>query len=157
MSGVSKKIVLTPIGVVKRRSSEGGVKDKSAVCEITVKSGLTSALEGIEEYSHLYVLFWMHKLAEEDRGRRKVHPRGRLDMPLLGVFATRTQYRPNPIGLTVVELLKVDGNVLTVRGLDAYDNTPVLDLKPFDFWDEAKNVKVPDWWRRMEDKRKSLG
>ena len=72
MSGGSKKIVLTPIGVVKRRSSEGGVKDKSAVCEITVKSGLTSALEGIEEYSHLYVLFWMHKLNEEDRSRRKV-------------------------------------------------------------------------------------
>lgn len=157
MSGGSKKIVLTSIGVVKRRSSEGGVKDKSAVCEITVKSGLTSALEGIEEYSHLYILFWMHRLTEEDRSRRKVHPRGRLDMPLLGVFATRTQYRPNPIGLTVVELLKVDGNVLTVRGLDAYDNTPVLDLKPFDFWDEAENVRVPDWWRRMEDKRKSLG
>ena len=54
-------------------------------------------------------------------------------MPLLGVFATRTNLRPNPIGLTLVELLKVEGAILTVRGLDAFDGTPVLDIKPFDF------------------------
>ena len=74
-------------------------------------------------------------------------------MPLTGVFAVRTMLRPNPIGLTLVELVKVDGNVLTVRGLDAYDGTPVLDIKPYDFWDVAENAKVPDWWIRLQEEK----
>jgi tRNA (Thr-GGU) A37 N-methylase len=72
-----------------------------------------------------------------------------MDMPLLGVFATRTNLRPNPIGLTLVELIKAEGNTLTVRGLDAFDGTPVLDVKPYDFWD----AKVPDWWKRLESEK----
>ena len=78
-------------------------------------------------------------------------------MPLTGVFAVRTMLRPNPIGLTLVELVKVDGNVLSVRGLDAYDGTPVLDVKPYDFWDMAENIKVPEWWRKLhEEKQQKL-
>lgn len=75
-------------------------------------------------------------------------------MPLLGVLATRTNLRPNPIGLTLVELVKAEGNVLTVRGLDAFDGTPVLDIKPFDFWDLAKDAKVPDWWKKLEEEKR---
>ncbi len=71
-------------------------------------------------------------------------------MPLLGVFATRTNLRPNPIGLTLCELVKVEGNVLTVRGLDAYNETPVLGIKPYDSWDCAKDARVPDWWKKLE-------
>jgi tRNA (Thr-GGU) A37 N-methylase len=77
-------------------------------------------------------------------------------MPLTGVFAARTMLRPNPIGLTLVELVKVEGNVLTVKGLDAYDATPVLDLKPFDFWDMTENVRVPDWWKKLNAKKQKL-
>jgi tRNA (Thr-GGU) A37 N-methylase len=72
-----------------------------------------------------------------------------MDMPLLGVFALRTNQRPNPIGLTLVELLKVEGNVLTVRGLDAYDRTPILDIKPFDSWDTTEKPRVPEWWNKL--------
>ena len=79
-----------------------------------------------------------------------------MDLPLLGVFATRTMFRPNPIGLTLVELLKVEGNVLTVKGLDAYDGTPVLDVKPFDAWDNATDAKVPEWWKKLEAERKQV-
>lgn len=75
-------------------------------------------------------------------------------MPLLGAFATRTNLRPNPIGLTLVELFKVEKNVLTVRGLDAFDGTPVLDIKPFDSWDNASNAKVPDWWIKLNEEKK---
>ena len=79
-------------------------------------------------------------------------------MPLLGIFATRTMLRPNPIGLTLVELVKAEGNVLTVRGLDAFDGTPVLDIKPFDSWDKANNARVPTWWTKLEkEKKKALG
>jgi tRNA (Thr-GGU) A37 N-methylase len=81
-----------------------------------------------------------------------VHPRGRLDLPLTGIFAVRTMLRPNPIGLTVVELVKVTGNVLTIKGLDAFDGTPILDLKPMDPWDSVENLRVPEWWKKLNDK-----
>jgi len=71
----------------------------------------------------------------------------------LGVFATRTPCRPNPLGLTRVKLLGVEGNVVTVQGLDAFDGTPVLDIKPFDHWDMAEHVKVPEWWMKLEKER----
>ena len=95
----------------------------------------------------------MHQISNEERSRLKVHPRGRRDMPLLGMFATRTPYRKNPIGLTLVELLGVEDNVLTVRGLDAFDGTQVLDIKPFDYWDTAQEARVPRWWMRLEKER----
>jgi len=106
---------------------------------------LIEGLDGIEGFSHVYVLFWLNEVTNQPRAL-KFHPRGRMDMPLLGVFAIRTSQRPNPIGLTLVQLLKVEGNTLLVRGLDAYDGTPVLDIKPFDAWDAAKDARVPDWW-----------
>ncbi|MCW4045140.1 MAG: tRNA (N6-threonylcarbamoyladenosine(37)-N6)-methyltransferase TrmO [Candidatus Bathyarchaeota archaeon] len=143
-------IVLTPIGFVKTEAASNGVKDKDRTSQIIIKRELTEALEGISGFSHLFVLFWLNEIASEERETLKVHPRGRKDMPLLGVFATRTKLRPNPIGLTLVELVKAEGNVLTVRGLDAFNNTPVLDVKPFDFWDAPKKAKVPEWWRKLE-------
>jgi len=114
-------------------------------------------LDGVNEFSHVFVLFWLHGVSEEQRKTLKVHPRGRRDLPLLGVFATRTMLRPNPVGLTLVELVKVEGNVLTVRGLDAFDGTPVLDIKPFDSWDTVENVRVPDWWVKLEKEKAQLG
>jgi len=87
----------------------------------------------------------------------KVHPRGRQDMPLLGVFATRTNLRPNPIGLTLCELVKVEDNVLTVRGLDAYNDTPVLDVKPYDLWDCVPNARMPEWWKKLEAEKQPRG
>ena len=71
-------------------------------------------------------------------------------MPLLGIFATRTPHRPNPIGLTRVKLLNIKGNVVTVQGLDAFNGTLVLDIKPFDSWDTTEDFKVPDWWMKLK-------
>lgn len=73
----------------------------------------------------------------------KVHPRGRSDLPLVGVFSTRAPVRPNPIGVSVVELLTVKGTVLTVKGLEAFDNTPILDVKPH--LSDISPTKVADW------------
>ncbi len=148
-----EKIVLKPIGFVRTEAVGDEVKDKGRISQIVVNSELTEALEGIEDFSHLFVLFWLNEVSSEERKTLKVHPRGREDLPLLGVFATRTKLRPNPIGLTLVELMKVEDNVLTVRGLDAFDETPVLDLKPFDFWDMAKDAKVPRWWTKLEKEK----
>jgi tRNA-Thr(GGU) m(6)t(6)A37 methyltransferase TsaA len=96
----------------------------------------------------------MNEISDEKRKILKVHPRGRVDLPLVGSLATRTNLRPNPLGLTLVELVKVESNILTVRGLDAFNGTPVLDLKPYDFWDTPKNAKVPNWWRKLEEEKK---
>ena len=149
----AEKIELNPIGFVKTKAVGEEVRHKDVISEIVLREDLAEALDGIEDFSHLFVMFWMHEISEEERRRMKVHPRGRMDMPLLGVFATRTPYRPNPIGLTLVELLKVKGNVLTVRGLDAIDGTPVLDIKPFDHWDMAKDARVPEWWKKLEKEK----
>ena len=143
-----KKIVLSPIGYVKTEAVGDEVKDKNRTCQIVLNRELVEGLDGVEGFSHLFVLFWFNEVADKPRGL-KFHPRGRADMPLLGVFALRTMMRPNPVGLTLVELLHIEGNVLTVRGLDAYDGTPILDIKPFDPWDCAPNAKVPDWWTKL--------
>ena len=146
-----KKIVLNPIGYVKTNAVGDEVKDKSVISQIVLHEELVAGLSGISGFSHLFVLFYLNQVSEAQRKTLKVHPRGRTDLPLTGVFAVRTMLRPNPIGLTLVELVKVEGNVLTVRGLDAYDETPVLDIKPYDFWDMAENARVPDWWKKLND------
>jgi tRNA-Thr(GGU) m(6)t(6)A37 methyltransferase TsaA len=146
------EIVLKPIGVVRTAAVGDEVKDKTRISQIIIHDEFIEALYGINEFSHLFVLFWLNHVSNEE-GLLKVHPRGRKDLPLLGVFATRTMYRPNPIGLTLVELVKVEGNVLTVRGLDAFDGTPVLDIKPFDHWDTAKDAKVPKWWTKLKNEK----
>ncbi|MCX8150229.1 MAG: tRNA (N6-threonylcarbamoyladenosine(37)-N6)-methyltransferase TrmO [Candidatus Bathyarchaeota archaeon] len=146
-----RPIILEPIGFVKTAAQGDEVKDKQHLSQIMLLKELAEALEGIEEFSHLFVLFWLNKISVQQRQTLKVHPRGRRDLPLVGVFAVRTNLRPNPIGLTLVKLVKREGTVLTVRGLDAFDGTPVLDIKPFDFWDIPKDAKVPSWWLRLQE------
>ena len=147
------KIELKPIGFVKNKTIGRNVRDGKNVSEIILHKNLLEALEGIEGFSHLFVIFWMHEISGSLRKSVKVYPRGRNDMPLLGVFATRTPHRPNPIGLTLVKILKVDRHIITVRGLDAFDGTPVLDIKPFDFWNTLKHIRVPNWRKKLEKER----
>jgi tRNA (adenine37-N6)-methyltransferase len=151
-----EKIVLNPIGYVKTNVKGEEVKDKASMSQIVLHDDLVEALSGISGFSHLFVLFYLNQVTNEQRKTLRVHPRGRQDMPLVGVFVARTMLRPNPIGLTLVELVKVEDNVLTVRGLDAYDATPVLDIKTYDFWDMAENVCVPDWWKKLNAEKQKL-
>lgn len=90
-----------------------------------------AAFYGLSDFSHVEVLFLMHQVnpAKVETGAR--HPRERADWPLVGIFGQRGKARPNRIGLTRATIVKVDGRVLTVRGLDAIDGTPVLDVKPW--------------------------
>ncbi len=144
-----EEIKLEPIGYVHRLSEQEDVKDRTLKSKIIVRKELTKALEGVEGFSHIFVVFYMHEIPKDETKALKVHPRGRTDFPLLGVFATRTAYRPNTIGLTLVELLERKENVLVVRGLDAFDGTPVLDIKPFDSKDMTLNARVPEWHKKL--------
>ncbi len=126
-----------PIGYVRR----GRGASRKEVVELEVLEEYAGGLKGIEGFSHLIVLYFMH-LAKEEGLTRNV---GGVEV---GVFATRSPNRPNPIGLSVVELLSVEGNVLKVRGINAFDGTPVLDIKPYDEWDSVQSPRVPEWYRR---------
>ena len=148
-----QEIVLKPIGFVQTKAADDEVRNKTHTSQLVLNKELTTALEGIEDFSHLFVLFWLDKTTTEQRKLLKVHPRRRKDLPLIGIFATRTMTRPNPIGLTLVELVKVEGNVLTVQGLDAFNGTPVIDIKAFDSWDNAENAKVPEWWTKLKKEK----
>jgi tRNA-Thr(GGU) m(6)t(6)A37 methyltransferase TsaA len=141
------EICMNPIGIVERDNAF--VRDKDALSKIVLDEDLSQALEGVIDFSHLFILFWMHDVKEERRNKLMTHPRGRTHMPLVGVYATRTSSRRNPIGLTLVELVDVEKNVLIVRGLDAFNGTPILDIKPYDDWDLTINPIVPDWWKKL--------
>ena len=152
----SNQICLTPVGFVHTDAVDKEVRDKTVISKIVFNENFTEALQGIEEFSHLFVLFWFNKVSEQDRKKLKAQPCGRNDMPVIGLFATCTPHRPNPIGLTRVKLLNVQRNVITVQGLDAFDGTPVLDIKPFDHWNKTEDFRIPDWWKKIikENKKK---
>jgi tRNA-Thr(GGU) m(6)t(6)A37 methyltransferase TsaA len=107
-------------------------------------------LEGIEAYSHLLVIYWGHKTPAAGRTLNQVHPMGRKDLPLTGVFTTCSPARPNPVLMTVVELLGRQDNILTVKHLDAIDQSPVLDIKPYvkELFPQ-EGVRTPDWMREL--------
>ncbi|MBL7062499.1 MAG: tRNA (N6-threonylcarbamoyladenosine(37)-N6)-methyltransferase TrmO [Dehalococcoidia bacterium] len=140
-------MTLTPIGVVKNSIKDLETEDwKKAVCEIIVNEDQKEALSLIEEFSHVIVLYWMHKVSPSQRLVMRVHPRGRQDLPLVGVLASRSPARPNPIGVSTVTLLERRDNVLKVMGLDAADGTPVLDIKPYiPGYDSPAKAETPDW------------
>jgi len=141
------EIDISPIGFIRNNTVKHEKHDwYNTQSEIIVNEELNNLLDGIENFSHISVLFWLHEISEEERRIQKVHPRRDNTLPLLGVFATHTPTRPNPIGLTTVRLLKRNKNVLTVTGLDAINGTPVLDIKSFIPQFESSNeVKTPPW------------
>lgn len=105
-----------------------------------------SSLDGIEAFSHLEVIFYFHLVSDEKIQYTARHPRNNTDYPKVGIFAQRGKNRPNKIGLTTVELIKREGLSIFVKGLDAIDGTPILDIKPVmvEFLPK-KEVKQPQW------------
>ena len=128
-----------PIGKVEKK------KESSA--RIRVLDEYADALLGLDEWSHVNVFFWFDKNDVPQKRRiLRVHPRGNKKNPLTGVFACRAPVRPNLIALTVCKIVSVTGNVLTVDKIDAFDGTPVIDLKPFIPPDAPRQgVSVPGW------------
>lgn len=95
------------------------------ICTIELFERYATALQGVEAFSHLYVLYWMHEARRDLMVQR---PRHRPE--LRGTFALRSPVRPNPVALSLCPLVKVEGRILTVQGLDCLDDTPLIDLKP---------------------------
>lgn len=140
-----------PIGVVRSPVTQPVDEGWGAVVsEVRLDSAYADGLRGLEQFSHAVIVTWLHLAAFDQQEHLLRRPQGRADMPEVGIFAQRARHRPNPIGITAVEVLGVDGNVLRVRGLDAIDGTPVLDIRPyFPAYDRVARPKVPDWVGRL--------
>ena len=145
-------VVLKPIGTVKNEVKEIGKHGwDQIVSEIVVQADLVDTLDGLEEFSHIVVVFWMHLSPSGENAAHQTHPQMRPDLPLVGVFATRSPVRPNPLGISVVKLLERRDNILKVMGLDAIDGTPVVDIKPYLPRDAVPQIKVPEWVHKLHN------
>jgi len=143
------QITLTPIGTVHSPIREpvgdvwGGV-----ICRIDLDASrfTPDSLLGLDEFSHVEILFLFDQVLESQIERKARHPRGREDWPLVGIFAQRGKNRPNRIGVTVCRLRSVEQLAIEVEGLDAIDGSPVLDIKPYmPSFGPKGTVKEPKW------------
>lgn len=148
-------IIIKPIAYVRNSRTE--VEDDrwgSIISEIELIDDLNaSSLEGINEFSHLEIIFYFDKVADDKIQYEARHPRNNKNFPRVGIFAQRGKNRPNRLGLTTVELLEHHHNKLIVKNLDAIDGTPILDIKPVmkEFLPH-REVKQPEWSKKlMED------
>jgi tRNA-Thr(GGU) m(6)t(6)A37 methyltransferase TsaA len=147
------RVDIKPIGSVRRTSVDENERDRSLVARIELYPQLAPALDGIDGFSHLYVIYWMHQL---EQGEEPVlhHPGPSGGDGPVGILATRAPIHPNPLGLCLVELLRREGPTLWVRGLDALDGSPVLDLKPYPDWERGRflvvtDFRVPGWLAKI--------
>lgn len=134
------------VGIVRNgeKNQHFGGWDK-VVSDIVVSKRFSPALDGLEDYSHAIIVYWMHQVKKHVV---KHHPQGIAS--LVGIFACRCQGRPNPIGISAVKIVGRRKNTLTVKGLDVINDTPVLDIKPYTpQYDLVKNAKVPKWTKML--------
>jgi tRNA-Thr(GGU) m(6)t(6)A37 methyltransferase TsaA len=160
-------IKLDPIGFVRTKLRDDEVKSRlfgSLEAEIEILDEYAEGLEHIDGFSHLLVLFYLHKVTDEQRKLLKARPRRLVKyglnlekLPLVGVFCLDSPHRPNPIGLSVVKLLWRRGRFMRVEGLDAFDETPVLDIKPYSPGRKVEQFKVPKWYENTIAKIKAKG
>lgn len=144
-----EEIKIKPIGLVKNNIKEHRFGDfANEASEIIVDKKFTEALDGIDDYSHVIIVYWMDRVKEYVL---KHQPQGNPNVPIVGIFACRCPQRPNPIAITTVKLLEHTGNKIIVRGLDVLDGTPVIDIKPYwPKYDKVENGKIPNWVSKLK-------
>ena len=145
---------IEPIGIVKSPVKEAIDENwRQVIAEIHLNDSLAAGLKGLDRFSHLVIVFFMHQYSFTPATDLVRRPQERADMPEVGIFAQRAKHRPNPIGITAVELIELRGPMLVVRGLDAIDGTPVLDIKPYvPAFDSRPAAVVPIWIEELMKK-----
>ena len=119
------------------------------ISSIKLDKQYAGGLKGLEDFSHAIVLFHLDKAKYEQEKHLQRRPQNREDMPLVGIFSQRGKDRPNRIGMTSVVIESVEEDTLIVKGLDAVDGTPVLDVKPYYPAYDKKDASVPEWVDRL--------
>jgi len=149
-----QSIVLKQLGQIHAPRTEP-IDDNwgNTISTIELDGSLFTAesVQGLTDYSHLLVVYYLDKVPDEKVLWFAGHPRGNKEWPKVGIFAQRKKDRPNKIGVSICELLEVDGLTLKVRALDAIDGTPILDIKPHvkEFNPEAGKVRQPEWMTEL--------
>ncbi len=146
-----KEIQLNPIGFVSSPVTErmdenwGEIKSK-----IILNSEYAGAFSGLEDFSHAIIVTFLHQAKFDKEKHLQRRPRNLETMPKVGILSQRAKNRPNPIGITAVEIISVGDGYLEVAGLDAINETPVLDVKPYyRHYDKIDNCKTPEWVDRL--------
>ena len=145
-----REIIMNPIGYVRNAvQSRKDVSWGEDVSTIVLNEEYHSGLKGLEDFTHVIILYYLDKAAYQKEKHLQRRPQNRENMPLVGIFSQRGKDRPNQIGMTSVRIVSVDGAALTVKGLDAIDGTPVLDIKPYYPVYDKKDANVPEWVDRL--------
>jgi len=153
-----KRIALKPIGIVHTKFDDETVKKSTngVKGEIEIFEEFSEGLEGIDGFSHLIVIAYLHKVSKKQKKVLKVRFRRltRLgikleELPEVGVFCSDSPHRPVPIAITIVRLLKRKGRVLHVKNLDLFNETPVLDIKPYTPDRVIEKLKFPKWYKEL--------
>lgn len=145
---ISGKVDMKPVAFVHvSRVREGDDYWGGYISELHLADHLSEeSLIGLDEFSHIEVIFMFDKVADERVCWTSRHPRGRADWPRVGILAQRGKSRPNKLGLSRCRVLEVSGRVIRVEGLDALEGTPVLDIKPWmEEFSVRGEVQQPDW------------
>ena len=145
-----KSIEMTPIGrventVAEKKDTAWGANVSSIILEEQYAGGLA----GLDRFSHAIILYYLDQAQFVKEKHLQRRPQNREDMPMVGIFSQRAKDRPNRIGMTSVEIVSVSDRTLTVKGLDAVNGTPVLDIKPYYPVYDRKEAVVPEWVDRL--------
>lgn len=141
-------IKFKPLGQAKNKVGKPMLPGwENVMTEIVINKKYEKGLDGIEDYSHVIIIYWMD---QEKECHLKHHPQGRSNIPYIGIFACRCPQRPNRIAISTVKLVERKGNSLKVKGLDIVNGTPILDIKPYTpQYDRVDNEKVPKWVNKL--------
>jgi tRNA-Thr(GGU) m(6)t(6)A37 methyltransferase TsaA len=140
-----KQFILRPIGSVHKENGH---------TTLVLNKKVEPALLGLDGFSHVWVFWWFDRNdTPKKRSVLQVHPRGNSKNPLTGVFACRSPARPNLIALTLCRVLSVKGNVVEIDKIDAFSDTPILDLKPYIPGFDSAKASVPDW---LKNRKKAI-
>jgi|TARA_B100000530_G_scaffold200985_2_gene128160 tRNA-Thr(GGU) m(6)t(6)A37 methyltransferase TsaA len=142
-----EEINIDEIGLVSNDVHQISLVDWSDVSSIVkFKSEFKDYLVHLDDYSHVIVVGWLHLIPSELRNRSQAYPNGDAELPLQGALALRGGARPNPISVTVCQIIDLQENELVLKGLDLVDGTPILDIKPYiPFYDSKVNAQLPVW------------
>ena len=142
-----EEINIDEIGLVSNDVHQISLVDWSDVSSIVkFKSEFKDYLVHLDDYSHVIVVGWLHLIPSELRNRSQAYPNGDTKLPVQGALALRGGARPNPISVTVCQIIDLHGSELALKGLDLVDGTPILDIKPYiPFYDSEMHAQLPVW------------
>ena len=128
----------------------GVVESAGEMSRVRIFPQFCVGLQRLDSFSHITVLYWLHlRDNSEERSTLQVVPRRHPGAPQVGVFASRSPSRPTPIGMCIVELMKMEDCTLFIKGLDAFEGSPIIDIKPYiPRADSIPDARVPEWTSR---------